>query len=67
MKATIEDLKKELWFRLRENKCIVWITKDGREIPINELTNTQLYNIIESFCYKQNQLEQKTLSEWLNG
>lgn len=67
MKATIEDLKKELWFRLRENKCIVWTTKDGREIPINELTDTHLFNIIESFCDKQTRLEQKTLSEFLNG
>lgn len=67
MKATLEDLKRELWFRLRENKSIVWVTKDGREIPINELSDTHLLNIITILKGKQTISEQEIKSECLNG
>ena len=46
MKATLEDLERELWLRNRNSGSIVWITKDGREIPINEMSDEHLKNTI---------------------
>ena len=47
MKADIEDLKKELWLRQREN--LVWETKDGKLIPLKEMTTEHIINAINYF------------------
>lgn len=71
MKASIDDIKKELWLRLREKKHIVWETKDGQQIPIQDLSDTHLINIIDCFEGAKydflNLLEQYIQSELLNG
>lgn len=71
LKATIDDIKQELWFRLREKKYIVWETKDGQQIPIKDLSDTHLINIInclDGTNYDfQTLLEQEVQSELLNG
>ena len=46
MRATIEDLRMELWLRRRNNKEIVWITKQGEEIPIQDMEDAHLMNAI---------------------
>ena len=46
MKADLKDLELEQWLRAREKGEIKWVTKDGREIPINEMTDTHLENAI---------------------
>lgn len=46
MKAELKDLLNERWLRMRERGEIVWTTKDGEEIPIKELSDTHLDNII---------------------
>lgn len=43
-KASIEDVKKELWFRMREKKA--WRTKDGKVIPLKDMSDEHLLNII---------------------
>jgi hypothetical protein len=45
--ATLEDLERELWLRVRESGELVWITKDGNVIPIKEMSNTHLWNTIK--------------------
>lgn len=47
MKADIEDLKKELWLRQREN--LVWETKDGKLIPLKEMTTEHIVNAVNYF------------------
>lgn len=45
-KAELEDLYRELWLRKRNRGEIVWITKNGKTIPINEMTDSHLENTI---------------------
>ena len=47
MKATIKDLELELWLRKRERGEIVWTTKSGAGIPINEMSDTHIENAIK--------------------
>ena len=60
-KATLRDLKLEQWFRKREAGEIVWKTKDGNLIPINEMSDSHLQNAInhvEERNYLQAQWEE---------
>lgn len=45
--ATLNDLLKEKWLREREQGEIKWVTKKGVEIPIKDLTDEHLENIIK--------------------
>ena len=47
IKADIEDLEKELWLRQRED--YVWETKDGKQIPLKEMTIEHIINAINYF------------------
>jgi len=46
MTATLKDLELELWLRLRDSKEITWKTKEGKVIPINDMTTAHLSNTI---------------------
>ena len=47
IKADISDLELELWLRQRNNNSIVWTTKQGDNIPINQMTDEHLINAIK--------------------
>lgn len=47
MDAVLNDLRSELWLRLREKNEIVWTTKEGEKIPINKMTDAHLINAIK--------------------
>lgn len=47
IKADIEDLEKELWLRQREE--MVWETRDGKQIPLKEMTTDHIINAINYF------------------
>ena len=55
MDATIDDLKLELWLRQRDQK--VWTTKDGKKIPIKDMTTNHIVNAIQYFERKEELLD----------
>ena len=44
MRANLRDLEMELWLRRRKN--LTWVTRDGKQIAIEDLTEDHLKNII---------------------
>lgn len=42
--ADYNDFERELWLRKREN--IVWKTKDGKVIPLQEMTTEHIVNVM---------------------
>lgn len=44
--ASRKDLELELFLRKRENNTLVWKTKEGDSIPIKDLKDEHLINII---------------------
>lgn len=46
MDADIEDLTKELWLRQRNEGQLKWKTKDGKQIPIKDMTTQHIINAI---------------------
>ena len=47
--ADMNDLKLEQWIRRRNSAQIIWKTKDGREIPIKDMSDTQWCYIDDLF------------------
>ena len=45
-KATLEDLYKERWLRLRESGALIWETKNGDRIAVKNLSDKHLENAI---------------------
>lgn len=46
MKATINDLVLERWFRLRSSGELKWETRDGKQVPLKDMTDEHLLNAI---------------------
>lgn len=57
VEATLDDLKLELWLRQREKKEIVWVTKQGIQIPINDMTDDHIINAINCIIRQDEKLE----------
>lgn len=56
-KATIEDLKLELWLRQRNSGSIIWTTKDNKNIPIKDMDNNHLVNTIKMLIKQEEEKE----------
>lgn len=57
VEATLDDLELELWLRQREKKEIVWVTKQGIQIPINNMTDDHIINAINCLIRQDEKLE----------
>ena len=51
MNADIEDIRLELWFRMRNLGILRWETKDGNIIPIKDMSISHLKNICK--CHEE--------------
>jgi hypothetical protein len=61
-KATIIDIQMELWIRERERGEILWHTKNGDTIPINNMSDYHLKNVLKN----QEGIERSTLDMMLD-
>lgn len=43
--ADIDDIRLEIWIRERNDREIVWETKDGTKIPIRDMSLSHLRNV----------------------
>ena len=55
MIATIEDLRLEQFLRNRNSGKLVWKTKEGRIIPLKEVSDEHLQNIIKVYSRNKDQ------------
>lgn len=56
-KATIQDLKMELWLRRRNSDSIIWTTKDGKNIPIKYMDTDHLINAFNMLLRQEKEAE----------
>ena len=55
MIATLEDLKFEQFLRNRNSGKLVWKTKEGKIIPLKELSDEHLTNILNVHSLNKDQ------------
>jgi len=49
---TLNDLLLEQWLRKRQSGELVWTTRDGKEIPLKDMTDKHIENAIK--CVSRN-------------
>jgi hypothetical protein len=56
MEADLIDLLKERWLRNRNSGNLTWTTKEGKVIPIKDMSDSHLENTINMIIRNKQQL-----------
>lgn len=56
MIATIDDIRLEQFLRNRNSGKLIWKTKEGKMIPLKELSNEHLTNILNVYYRNKDQI-----------
>jgi hypothetical protein len=65
MEAELDDLLKEQWLRNRNSGNITWTTRDGKVIPIKDMSDNHLKNTINMII--RNEQQSNAYYEGLGG
>lgn len=54
---TEEDLRLEMWLRARGQRKLIWKAKDGKEIPLKDMSDSHLQNAL-NMLIKHSEMEE---------
>lgn len=60
--ARIDDLKMELWLRLRNSGKIIWVTQTGDKLALKDMSDSHLINAIKMLQRNEEQRETEELA-----
>lgn len=60
--ARIDDLKMELWLRLRNSGKIIWVTQTGDKLALKDMSDSHLINAIKMLQRNEEQREAEELA-----
>lgn len=60
--ARIDDLKTELWLRMRNSGKIIWVTQTGDKLALKDMSDSHLINAIKMLQRNREQREAEELA-----